>query len=81
MHRTKNADERLPTGPHSASPAPRSDPRNAYMIVDRVGMQVELTPHLFGQNRRPTGQRGLYGYARVGGGVTNENAVRRLVTS
>ena len=44
-------------------------------------MQVELIPHLSGQNRRPTGQRGLYGYARVGGGVTNANAIRRLVRS
>jgi HK97 family phage major capsid protein len=54
---------------------------DAYTIVDRVGMQVELIPHLFGANRQPTGQRGLYAFARVGGGVVNENAIRRLVTS
>jgi HK97 family phage major capsid protein len=54
---------------------------SAYRIVDRVGMQVELIPHLFGSNRRPTGERGLYGYARVGGRVQNADAVRRLVTS
>jgi predicted phage gp36 major capsid-like protein len=44
-------------------------------------MGVELIPHLFGNSPRPIGAWGLYGYARVGGGVVNENAVRRLVTS
>lgn len=37
-----------------------------YVIVDRVGMSVELIPHLLGSNRRPSGQRGLYAYWRVG---------------
>ncbi|KXK63363.1 hypothetical protein AWW66_03350 [Micromonospora rosaria] len=32
-----------------------------YLIVDRVGMTVELVPHVFGASRRmPTGQRGIY---------------------
>ena len=53
----------------------------AYRIVDRIGLQVELIPHLFGGSQRPTGQRGLNAYARVGGAVVNDNAVRRLVTS
>jgi HK97 family phage major capsid protein len=57
------------------------DIASAYRVVDRIGLTVELVPHLFGASRRPTGQRGLYAYARVGGGVINENAVRRLVTS
>lgn len=30
-----------------------------FLIVDRVGMSVELVPHLFGANGRPTGQRGV----------------------
>jgi HK97 family phage major capsid protein/HK97 family phage prohead protease len=34
---------------------------NQFVIVDRVGMTVELVPHLFGSgNRFPTGQRGIY---------------------
>lgn len=39
---------------------------NGYVIVDRVGMNVELVPHLFGSNRRPTGQRGFLAWFRVG---------------
>lgn len=38
---------------------------NNFLIADRVGMNVELIPHLFGSsNRYPTGQRGLYMYWR-----------------
>lgn len=51
-----------------------------YVIVDRVGMSVELLPHLLGANRRPTGQRGLYAFWRNGAGVVDANAFRRLVT-
>jgi len=51
-----------------------------YVIVDRVGMSVELLPHLLGSNRRPTGQRGLYAFWRNGAGVVDANAFRRLVT-
>ena len=33
-----------------------------FKIIDNLGMQVELIPHLFAAaNQRPTGQRGLYG--------------------
>ncbi len=36
-----------------------------FLIVDRVGMDVELIPHLFSTaNNRPSGQRGLYCYWR-----------------
>lgn len=36
-----------------------------FLIIDRVGMDVELIPHLFATaNNRPTGQRGLYAYWR-----------------
>jgi HK97 family phage major capsid protein len=32
-----------------------------HLIVDRLGMNVELVPHLFGTaNNFPTGQRGIY---------------------
>lgn len=51
---------------------------NGYVIADRVGMNIELVPHLFGENRRPSGQRGLYAYWRVGGAPVVDNAVRLL---
>jgi HK97 family phage major capsid protein len=38
-----------------------------YLIADRVGMSVELVPHVFDvTNNRPTGQRGWFAYARHG---------------
>lgn len=49
-----------------------------YVIVDRVGMNVELVPHLFGANNRPTGQRGLYAYMRSGAESVDDNAFRVL---
>jgi HK97 family phage major capsid protein len=30
-----------------------------FVVTQRVGATVELIPHLFGSNQRPTGQRGL----------------------
>jgi HK97 family phage major capsid protein len=39
---------------------------NYFAIVDRVGMNIEFIPHLFGSiNRYPTGQRGLFMYWRT----------------
>lgn len=50
-----------------------------FKIVDRVGMQIDLIPHLFGgTNRYPTGQRGLYAYWRNGSKVLDANAFRAL---
>lgn len=49
-----------------------------YVIADRVGMQVEFVPHLFGNNNRPTGQRGWYAYYRVGADSVNDAAFRLL---
>ena len=50
-----------------------------YLVAQRAGMTVELVPHLFGGSaRRPTGQRGWYAYARVGGGLLAPNAFRYL---
>jgi HK97 family phage major capsid protein len=52
---------------------------STYLIVDRIGMQVELAPLLLGAaNRYPTGQRGLYAYWRNGGAVLVPNAWRYL---
>jgi predicted phage gp36 major capsid-like protein len=50
-----------------------------YKIVDRVGLTVEVIPHLFGTNQRPTGQRGLYAYWRNGAKVVDGNAFRAIL--
>ena len=47
-----------------------------FLIVDRIGMSVELVPHLFGTNRQPTGQRGLYAIWRNSSVVLVDNAFR-----
>jgi HK97 family phage major capsid protein len=50
-----------------------------FYIADRLGMTVELIPHLFGAtNRFPTGQRGLYAYGRTGTTTAVPNAFRYL---
>lgn len=50
-----------------------------YVIVDRVGLSVDLIPHLFGTNHRPTGQRGLYAFWRNGAKVIDATAFRALL--
>ncbi|CLA00682.1 phiRv2 prophage protein [Mycobacterium tuberculosis] len=49
-----------------------------FIITDRVGSTVELVPHVFGGNRRPTGQRGFFCWFRVGSDVLVDNAFRVL---
>jgi HK97 family phage major capsid protein len=51
-----------------------------FVIVDRVGMQVELIPHLFasGATNRPIGARALYAYWRNSSAVVNAGAFRTL---
>jgi HK97 family phage major capsid protein len=50
-----------------------------YVIVDRIGMNIEVIPHLFDvTNNMPTGQRGLYAYWRNGAKVVDANAFRTL---
>ena len=49
-----------------------------YVIADRIGTTVEFIPHLFGANRRPTGQRGWYAHFRVGADIVNDAAFRML---
>lgn len=49
-----------------------------FVIADRIGTTVELIPHLFGAQRRPTGQRGWYMFRRVGSDVLVDNAFRML---
>lgn len=50
-----------------------------YLIADRVGMSVELVPHVFDQaTGRPTGQRGWFAYARHGADSVNDLGFRLL---
>jgi HK97 family phage major capsid protein len=50
-----------------------------FKIIDRVGMTVELIPHLFGASSRyPVGQRGFYAYWRNGSKVIDAAAFRAL---
>lgn len=52
-----------------------------YVIVDRIGMSVELIPHLFATaNNRPSGQRGLFAFWRNSAEVVDPNAFRKLIT-
>jgi HK97 family phage major capsid protein len=53
-----------------------------YVIARRGGMSVELVPTLFDiTNNRPTGQRGWFAYARVGGNSVNDLGFRLLVNA
>jgi len=51
---------------------------NNFLIVDRIGMSVELIPHLFGANGRPTGQRGIYAIWRNSSVILADTAFRYL---
>ena len=61
-----------------AKPLVYGDVRSAFVIVDRVGMAVELIPHLMGSSGRPLGARGVFAYWRVGSAVTNARAIRTV---
>jgi HK97 family phage major capsid protein len=50
-----------------------------YLIAQRAGMNLEFVPHLFGTtNGRPTGQRGMFAWARVGADTIDDLAFRLL---
>ena len=52
---------------------------SAYRIHDRIGLSVELVPHLFDTSTgRPTGERGWYARWRNGANVVDANAFRVL---
>ena len=49
------------------------------LIADRIGMSIELVPHLFGSSSRfPTGQRGIYAMWRNSSAVLTVNAFATL---
>lgn len=55
---------------------------NQFMIIDRVGMSVELIPHMFHtSNNLPSGQRGLFAYWRNTSDVTVAAAFRHIRVS
>lgn len=55
---------------------------NNYVIARRGGMSIELVQHLVDvTNNRPTGQRGWFAYARIGGGSANDLGFRLLVNT
>jgi HK97 family phage major capsid protein len=49
-----------------------------YVIAQRVGMSMELIPHVVDGSGLPKGQRGYYAWARVGGDAIVTNAFRLL---
>ena len=52
-----------------------------FVIVDRVGMNIEVAPMLFGSaNRWPTGQRGIYAWWRNSSKVLATSAFQTLLT-
>lgn len=50
-----------------------------FVIARRAGLVVETVPHLLGHSGRPTGERGVFAFARVGANVVDDNAFRILV--
>jgi HK97 family phage major capsid protein len=53
-----------------------------FLIVDRIGMTVEVIPHIFGAtNQRPIGSRGLFAYWRNTSRVLSTAAFKTLVTT
>jgi HK97 family phage major capsid protein len=54
------------------------DFQRGFIIVDRIGMSVELIPQVFGPNGRPTGQRGIFAWWFNGSKVIVPQALRVL---
>jgi HK97 family phage major capsid protein len=48
------------------------------LLLDKLGLRVELIPHVLGANRRPIAARALYAYWRSTSLVLNANAFRAL---
>ena len=49
---------------------------NQFAIVDRIGVSLEVVPHMFGASGRPTGQRGFLMHWRTGSDVLIPDAFR-----
>ena len=79
LRRTYHEVSGMPSAAHTTTPLIYGDLRAGYRIVDRIGMSVELVPHVMGSNRRPLGVRGLYAYWRTSAQVIVP-AAYRIVT-
>jgi HK97 family phage major capsid protein len=75
VHEARDMDNTVAAGKNLAIYGDFSN----FVVTQRVGSSVELIPHLFGANRRPTGQRGLWMWARYGSDSINDAAFRMLV--
>lgn len=49
-----------------------------FVVAQRIGMSVELVPHVFHSDGTPKGQRGWLAWARVGSDSVDDNAFRLL---
>lgn len=49
-----------------------------YLIIDKIGLTVELIPHMVNGDGNPTGERGLFAYWRNTGLVVIDSAFRVL---
>ena len=79
MNEISNLDGTLnPAATENNYPIVYGDFARGMTIVDRIGSTLELVPHLFGANRRPTGQRGALLWFRTGSDVVIPNAFRLL---
>lgn len=57
------------------------DLSRAYLVVDRIGMSIQIIPQLFGSaNRYPTGQTGFYAFWRNSAAVVVPQAATYLQT-
>ena len=54
------------------------DFERGYVFATGVGTRIELVQHMLGANGRPTGERGYWLWARVGGDVVNASAIELL---
>lgn len=51
---------------------------NQFVIVDKIGLTIELIPHMVNGDGNPTGQRGLFAYWRNSSEVVVDSAFRVL---
>jgi HK97 family phage major capsid protein len=52
-----------------------------FIIVDRVGMSIELIPHMFDGSGNPTGTRGIWAMWRNSSAILVDNAFRLLTSA
>lgn len=78
LHRPYRETSDLPAAAAGQACLIYGDLLKAFRIVDRVGMSIEVIPHMMGANGRPRGVRGLYAIWRTTSRVVDPAAVRVL---